>query len=134
MTEVVAGRADFSVQLFTTTLPLLREGKLVALAVSAHKRASVMPDMPTMIEAGLPSDAVHPFYSGFFVPAKTPRNIVEKLHRESAKALEAAAVKERFGTLGVEAMPMTLEQFATFFKQDVDASVAIAQAAKIQAQ
>jgi tripartite-type tricarboxylate transporter receptor subunit TctC len=134
VTEVVAGRADFSVQLFTTTLPLLREGKLVALAVSSTKRASVMPELPTMLEAGLPSDAVHPFYSGFFVPARTPRNIVEKLHQESAKALDAPAVKERFATLGVEPMPMTLEQFAKFFKEDVDASVAIAQAAKIQQQ
>jgi tripartite-type tricarboxylate transporter receptor subunit TctC len=134
VTEVVAGRADFSVQLFTTTLPLLREGKLVPLAVSAHKRASVMPELPTMLEAGLRSDAVHPFYSGFFVPARTPRNIVEKLHQESAKALEAPAVKERLATLGVEPMPMTLEQFAKFFKEDVDASVAIAQAAKIQQQ
>src|SRR5262252_3774972 len=63
VTEVVAGRADFSVQLFTTTISLLREGKLNALAVSAVKRAAIMPEVPTMIEAGLKADAVYPFYS-----------------------------------------------------------------------
>ena len=56
VTEVVAGRVDFSMQLFTTTLPLLREGKLSALAVSAHRRSSVLPEVPTMIEAGLPTE------------------------------------------------------------------------------
>src|SRR5262249_39719228 len=102
VTEIIGGRVDFSPQLPTTTLPLLREGKLVALAVSANKRASVMPDVPTTIEAGLRSDSVYPFYSGLFVPAKTPRNIVEKLYRETATALQAPAVKERLVTLGVE--------------------------------
>ena len=53
VTEVMTGRADFSPQIFTTTLPLLRDGKLVALAVSAPKRTSIMPEVPTTIEAGL---------------------------------------------------------------------------------
>ncbi len=134
VTEIVAGRVDFSVQLFTTTLPLLREGKLVALAVSAHKRASVMPDVPTMIEAGLPADSVYPFYSGLFLPAKTPRDIVEKLQRETAKALQTPAVQARLATLGVEPMPMTLEQFNKFFRDDVEAAVALVKAAKIPTQ
>jgi tripartite-type tricarboxylate transporter receptor subunit TctC len=134
VTEVVAGRVDFSMQLFTTTLPLLREDKLSALAVSAHKRSSVLPEVPTMIEAGLPTDSVHPFYSGLFVPANTPRHIVEKLHRETAKALEAPAVKERLATLGVEPMAMTLEEFDKFFREDVAATSTLARAANIPAQ
>jgi tripartite-type tricarboxylate transporter receptor subunit TctC len=134
VTEVVAGRVDFSMKLFTTTLPLIRDGKLSALAVSAHKRSTLLPDVPTMIEAGLSTDAVHPFYSGLFVPANTPRLIVEKLHREAAKALEAPAVKERLSTLGVEPMPMTLEQFDRFFRDDVAATAALAKAANIATQ
>src|SRR5262249_47639352 len=63
VTEVVAGRADFSVQLFATTLSLLKEGKLVALAVSSATRTAIMPNVPTTIEAGLPPDSVYPFYS-----------------------------------------------------------------------
>ena len=93
VTEIVAGRADFSAQLGATTLPLLREGKLAALAVSAHRRASVMPEVPTLIESGLPADSIYPFYSGLFLPAKTPRPIVEKLHQETVKALQAPAVQ-----------------------------------------
>jgi tripartite-type tricarboxylate transporter receptor subunit TctC len=134
VTEVVAERVDFSAQLPTTTLPLLREGKLAALAVSAHKRASTLPGVPTMIEAGLPADAVFPFYSGLFLPAKTPRPIVEKLHREAVKALQAPAVQERFATLGVEPMPMTLDQFEKFFRDDVAANAALVKAAKIPTQ
>src|SRR5258708_5912923 len=64
VTEVVAGRADFSVQLATTTVALINEGKLAALAVSANKRTALMPQVPTMIEAGLRADSVYPFYSG----------------------------------------------------------------------
>jgi tripartite-type tricarboxylate transporter receptor subunit TctC len=134
VTEVMAGRADFSVQLFTTTLPLLRAGQLVALAVSAVQRASVMPELPTMVEAGLPPEAIHPFYSGLFLPAKTPRDIVEKLHRETATALQAPAVREHLATLGVEPMPMTVQEFDAFFRKDVEATVALAKAAGIQTQ
>ena len=134
VTEIVAGRVDFGAQLFTTTLPLLKDGKLVALAVSAPKRTSIMPEVPTTIEAGLKSDSVYPFYTGIFVPAKTPRAIVEKLHQESMKALQAPSLQERFKTLGVEAMPMTQEQFEAFFRQDVAAAEAVAKAAKIAPQ
>ena len=88
VTEVVAGRIDFSPQLPTTTLPLINDGKLIALAVSAHKRIASLPDVPTTIEAGLKADSVYPFYSGLFLPAKTPRSIVERLHQEAVKALQ----------------------------------------------
>ncbi|MGH6769315.1 MAG: Bug family tripartite tricarboxylate transporter substrate binding protein [Xanthobacteraceae bacterium] len=132
LTEIMSGRVDFSVQTFTTTLPLIRDGKLLALAVSAHKRVSDMPNVPTTIEAGLPAGSVYPFYSGFFVPAKTPRAVVEKLHAEAGKALQASAVKDRLSKLGVESMPMTLEQFLKFFKEDVDAAVQLVKAANIK--
>jgi tripartite-type tricarboxylate transporter receptor subunit TctC len=134
VTEIVAGRIDFSPQLPTTTLPLINDGKLMPLAVSAHKRAAVMPNVPTTIEAGLSADSVYPFYSGLFVPAKTPRNIVERLYRETAKALQAPAVQARLAKLGVEPMPMTLDQFAKFFKDDVAAALALVKVAKIKTQ
>jgi tripartite-type tricarboxylate transporter receptor subunit TctC len=134
VTEVVAGRADFSVQLFTTTIPLIREGKLAALAVSAEKRASIMPELPTTLEAGLTGDSVHPFYSGLFLPAQTPREVVVRLHDEAAKAMQTPAVQERFRQLGVEPMPMTIEQFDKFFRDDVDAAVKIVKAANIPQQ
>ena len=134
VTEVLTGRVDFSPQIFTTTLPLLRDGKLVALAVSAPKRTAIMPEVPTTIEAGLKSDSVYPFYSGFFVPSKTPRAVVEKLHNETVKALQSPAVQERLKTLGVEPMPMNLEQFAKFFREDVAEAAAVVKAGNIPTQ
>jgi tripartite-type tricarboxylate transporter receptor subunit TctC len=134
VTEVVAGRIDFSPQLPTTTLPLINDGKLIALAVSAHKRIGSLPNVPTTIEAGLKSDSVYPFYSGMFLPAKTPRNIVERLHQEVNKALQTPEVQARFAKLGVEPLPMNLEQFARFFREDVAAAQSLVKAAGIKTQ
>jgi tripartite-type tricarboxylate transporter receptor subunit TctC len=134
VTDVVADRSDFSVQLTATTLPLIKDGKLVPLAVSAHKRIPSLPDTPTTIELGLPPESVYPFYTGVFLPAKTPQPIVDRLHREIAKALEAPAVQARFAQLGVQPMPGNQAEFTKFFHDDVNATVALAKAAKIQAQ
>jgi tripartite-type tricarboxylate transporter receptor subunit TctC len=134
VTEVVAGRIDFSPQLLTTTLPLIEDGKLVALAVSAQKRIATMPNVPTVVEAGLKVDAIYPFYSGLFLPAKTPRAIVEQMHREAAKAIQTPEVQARFAKLGVEPLPMTIDEFARFFREDVAAAMALVETAKIPRQ
>jgi tripartite-type tricarboxylate transporter receptor subunit TctC len=134
VTDVVADRSDFSVQLTATTLPLIKDGKLVPLAVSAHKRAPALPDTPTTVELGLPPESVYPFYTGVYVPANTPPAIVDRLHREIAKALEAPAVQARFAQLGVQPMPGSRAEFAKFFRDDVEATVALARAANIPAQ
>lgn len=134
VTDVIAGRSDFSVQLPSTTLPLVNDGKLVALAVSAQKRSNMFPDVPTTIEAGLPPDSVYPFYSGVYLPAHTPQPIVDRLAAEIAKALQADAVKTRLAQLGVEPMPMTQPEFAQFTKDDIAANVALVKAAKIPTQ
>jgi tripartite-type tricarboxylate transporter receptor subunit TctC len=134
VTDVVAERADFSVQLPATTLPLLKDNKLVALAVSAQKRSSMFPDVPTTIEAGLPPSSVYPFYTGVYLPAKTPDAIVARLHEEIGKALQVDAVKARLATLGVDPMPMSQAEFAKFQKEDIEANVALVKAAKIPTQ
>jgi tripartite-type tricarboxylate transporter receptor subunit TctC len=134
VTEIIAGRVDFSVQPFSNVLALVKEGKLAVLAISAGKRIAALPDVPTTIEAGLPPDSVYPFYTGVYAPAKTPANIVARLHDEIAKAVEAPAVKERFTALGIEPMPMTLAQFGKFYRDDVAANIALVKAAKIPTQ
>jgi tripartite-type tricarboxylate transporter receptor subunit TctC len=134
VTEVVAGRIDFSPQLPTTTLPLINDGKLVALAVSAHKRIATMPNVPTTIEAGLSVESIYPFYSGLFLPAKTPRAIVDQMHVEAAKAIKAPEVQARFAKLGVEPLPMTVDEFAKYFRGDVAAALELVKAANIQRQ
>jgi tripartite-type tricarboxylate transporter receptor subunit TctC len=134
VTEVVAGRIDFSPQLPTTTLPLIKDGKLAPLAVSAQKRIAALPNVPTIVEAGLKPDAIYPFYSGLFLPAKTPRAVVDKMHAEAAKAMNTPEVQARFAKLGVEPLPMTLDQFAKYFREDVAAALALVKAANIKRQ
>jgi tripartite-type tricarboxylate transporter receptor subunit TctC len=86
--------------------------------------------VPTTIEAGLPASSVYPFYSALYLPAKTPRAIVDKLHDETAKALAVPTVRERLTTLGVEPMAMSREAFDAFFREDVDANVALVEGGK----
>jgi tripartite-type tricarboxylate transporter receptor subunit TctC len=133
-TDIVAGRADFTIQPITTTIALIGDGELVALAVSAGKRATMMPQVPTTVEAGLPADSVYPFWSGLFLPANTPRDIVDTLYRETAAAVQMPTVQAQLAKLGVEPMSMTLEQFAKFFKEDVEANLALVKAANIPRQ
>jgi tripartite-type tricarboxylate transporter receptor subunit TctC len=132
--EIVAGRVDFSVQSFATTVPLIQDGTLVPLAVSAHKRSALVPNVPTTIEAGLPAESVYTFYTGIYFPAKTPRMIVEKLHGEIAKALQAPEVQARFKTLGIEPLPMSIAEFDKFFRSEVTETVALAKAAGLKPQ
>ncbi len=134
VTDVVAGRSDFSVQLPATSLPLINDGKLVALAVSAHKRTANMPNVPTTLEAGLKDDSIYPFYSGVFVPSKTPKEIVDRLYAEVQKALQTPNVQARFKQLGVEPMPGSQAEFVKFFRDDVNSTVALANSAKIPRQ
>jgi tripartite-type tricarboxylate transporter receptor subunit TctC len=134
ITDVVAGRADFSIQPFTVSLALINDGKLVALAVSAAKRTALKPDVPTTVEAGLPADSFYPFWSGLFLPAATPRDIVERFHAEVAAALRTPNVRAQLDKLGVEPLDMNLEQFGKFFRDDVEANLALVKAAHIPRQ
>src|SRR6202022_7111 len=100
ITEVLAGRVDIYFCPITPCLPLIREGKLTALAVSSTHRASALPDVPTPVEAGFP-DSDFDFWVGAFVPKQTPRDIVDKMHREIVQALETSGTKEKLAKLGV---------------------------------
>ena len=134
LTEVVAGRLDFAVAPVTSAIGLIRDGKLVPLAISSSTRSASLPDVPTMVEAGLKSDAVYPFYTGAYLPAATPNAIAEKLHNEIMKALALPAVRERLAAVNVDPMPMTLAEFGSFFRKDVAANLELVQAANIPRQ
>ena len=132
VTEVVAGRADFSVQLFATTLGLMRQGQLVALAVSAPKRTAAAPDVPTTIEAGLPASSVYPFYSALYLPAKTPRAIVDKFHAAGMKLLASPQMQERLKQLAVYPMPLTPAGIDKLVADEIAANGKVIKAAGIQ--
>ena len=103
LTEVMTGRVDFSCSSFVAALPFIREGKLLALAVTTPKRSSALPDVPTSLEAGYPNSD-YTFWTGMFLPAKTPREIVDRLHQEAQKALQAPGIAQKLAQQGVEPM------------------------------
>ena len=103
----------------------LRDGKVVALAVSTSKRAPTLPNVPTVVEAGYP-DAQYLFWGGTPLPAKTPHAIVDRLHAETQKALAVPAVEERLAAFGVEPMPMTWSTVRQILNDDVAAIVKLA--------
>ena len=108
-----------------TMRPIAAPAKLPALAVSTPQRAPALPSVPTVAEAGYP-DAQYLFWGGVALPVKTPRDIVDRLHAETQKALNVPAVQERLATFGVQAMPMSVDQFAKFYRDDVAATVKLA--------
>jgi tripartite-type tricarboxylate transporter receptor subunit TctC len=119
LTETLTGRLDFYFPPISVALPLVQDGKLVPLAVSSKSRASALPNVPTSTELGL-KDSAFEFWIGFFLPAKTPREIVVRLHDETQRVLEEPAMKERMRTFGYEPMKLSSEQFAAFFREDIE--------------
>jgi tripartite-type tricarboxylate transporter receptor subunit TctC len=121
-TEVVTGRVDFYYLPISPALPNIRDKKVVALAVSTPERASLLPEVPTVREAGYPT-AEYLFWGGMAFPAKTPRPIVEKLHAEVQKALTVPAVKEKLAKLGVVPHPLSVEAFGKFYRDYIAETV-----------
>jgi tripartite-type tricarboxylate transporter receptor subunit TctC len=132
LTEVMAGRIDFYFSPIAPALPLLREGKVLALAVGSAKRASILPDLPTTLEAGFP-DSDYNFWVGLLVPAKTPRELIDRLYRGTTAALQVPEVRERILRLGAEPMTTTPEQFDALIKDELRVNAVLVKAAGITA-
>jgi tripartite-type tricarboxylate transporter receptor subunit TctC len=130
LTEVMTGRIDFYFLPVAAAFSFIKQGQVVPLAVSTEKRAASLPDVPTTAEAGL-KDASYVFWTGMFVPAKTPPDIVKKLHDEMDKAMAVPSVQEKLEKTGVEPMKMTSEEFGKFFRADVTATAKLAEQAGI---
>ena len=118
LTEVMAGRVDFTCMGISAALPLIRDGKLMALAVSSGARSAALPNVPTTLEAGL-KDSDYNYWMGLFVPSKTPRAIVDKLYAETQKALATPAVQDKFKPQGIEPLKMTSAEFDAMIKREV---------------
>jgi len=131
LTEIMTGRVDFYFAPLSAALPLIRDGQVTALAVSTSKRSAALPDIRTTLEAGY-ANSDYNFWGGVFAPAATPREIVKRLHDETAKALATSEVKERLKTLGADPMDMTPEQFDAYVKDEIQAIAAVVKAAGIK--
>jgi tripartite-type tricarboxylate transporter receptor subunit TctC len=131
MTEVIAGRIDFFFAPIGIALPHVKDGKLAALVVNNAKRSTALPEVPTTSEAGF-VDAEYPFWIGMFLPAKTPRTFVEKLHDETLKALATPSVHAKLAELGVDPMLMTPTEFDAYLETQLAADAALVKAAGIK--
>ncbi|MBN8508938.1 MAG: tripartite tricarboxylate transporter substrate binding protein [Burkholderiales bacterium] len=133
MTEVIAGRIDFAFIALGAALPHIRSGRLVALAVNGAARSPSLPDVPTLRQAGF-TDAEYPMWFGVFVPVKTPRSTVERLHRETVRALQEPRVRERLAGLGVDPLDMTPTEFDALVQKEVEINAGLVKAIGLKTQ
>ncbi len=131
--EIAAGRVDFFFTPVAPALGLIRENKDEALVVSSSSRSSLLPDVPTTVQAGYP-DSDYNFWIGVFVPSATPQPIVARLHSETSKALAMAEIKDRLAKIGAEPMVMSGDQFEAYFKKEIDLNAKLVKAANISPQ
>ncbi len=134
VTEVLSGRVDYYFSPIAPVIGQIKEGQLLALAVGLAKRAAALPDVPTTTEAGVPGSEFN-FWIGMMAPAKTPRDVVERLHAEVAKALatpegEASASP----SFGADAWTLKPEQFDAYIKEEIASNAQLVKAAGLSVQ
>jgi len=133
LADLVGGQLQLMLENIPSTLPHVRSGKLRVLALSGRMRSKLMPDVPTLDEAGLKGYEIVG-WNGLFVPAATPRNIVSRLHTETFQALAAPDIKERLAAMGAEGVGNTPAQFSEFVKAEIKKWARVARAAGMRVE
>ncbi len=118
LNDVIGGQVPLFFGNLASTLQHVQSGKLRALAITSSKRASMLPDVPTLAEAGVPGAEIHE-WNGVFAPAGTPDAVVEKLSAALLKALDAPEVRARIAQLGGDLQKATPEQAQQFVRQQM---------------
>ena len=130
--DTLAGHIPFMFNAIITCLPYVKAGKLKALAVTSAQRSSLAPELPTMIESGLPGFEVTPWY-GIIAPARTPKAVIGRLHGDIVKVLRTPDVKDRLSSQGVEVVGSTPEQFDAYIRKEISKWEKVLKAAGIRA-
>ena len=130
---LMAGEVEVAVVPLATGLPLVAACRLRALAVTSARRSAALPDVPTIAESGVPGFASSS-WQGFFVAARTPRDIVDRIQRETAKVLQATDVRARLAALTYEPVGSTPEDFAAYFKSELARFAGVVKQAQIPPQ
>jgi tripartite-type tricarboxylate transporter receptor subunit TctC len=129
LTEILAGRVDFFFLPVTAALPLIQDGRLIALAMAGSSRVSELPNVPTTVEAGY-QNSDYEFWCGLLAPAKTPSEIVQRLNAELVKALQHPDIRDRMSKLVAIPMMMTPAQFEAMMKNDIESNRGLIAASK----
>jgi tripartite-type tricarboxylate transporter receptor subunit TctC len=117
LTDMLAGRVDLFFDALVTSLPYVRDGKLRALAIANKTRSKLLPDVPTMAEAGFAGIEMDQWF-GMMVPAGTPQPVVQRLNQEFIKAVRSPDIEKSLTERGLDVVTTTPEQFAAVIKAD----------------
>src|ERR1700742_1045869 len=120
MPDLLAGRVNMSFANIVNVLPLVREGKLRALAITSRKRSQLAPELPTMAESGYPGFEAVPWF-GLLAPSGTPQEVIDKIHDETVKVMALPDVRKQFDDLGIEAVGNTPAEFAAVISKETPA-------------
>ena len=131
--DTVAGRLVFTFNTITLALPYIRDGRLSVLGVSSTQRSSLLPDVPTIAESGLPGFEFT-FWNGLWAPAGTPAAITDQIARDLSQVVAMPEVRERLSRLGAEPMAMTPKEFSRFVEAEIEAAQRIVKVSGIKAQ
>jgi 2-methylaconitate cis-trans-isomerase PrpF/tripartite-type tricarboxylate transporter receptor subunit TctC len=133
ITDTIGGQTQFMFPSLYTALPHVKSGKLRALAVAGPKRSPLLPDVPTLKEAGVDGVEVQQWY-GFFAPAKTPKPIIDQLNKALNQVLADKEVVKRMGEHGADVETSTSEQFGELVKSELAKWKGVVQRAKLTAE
>ena len=130
LTDLLGSQVESMMDQLTASIGHISEGRIKALAISSAKRSPLLPNVPTLDEAGVKGYEAATF-TGLFAPAGTPAGTLEKLHAALRKALASEAVRERFGSMGVEIIDMEQAAFAAYVRADYEKWLKVAREGNI---
>jgi tripartite-type tricarboxylate transporter receptor subunit TctC len=116
--DLLASRITMSFANIVNVVPLAREGRLRALAITSIRRSTLAPELPTMAESGFPGFEAVPWF-GLLAPAGTPKDVLDKLHGETVKVLAMPQVRKKFDELGLEPIGNTPPEFAAIISKEI---------------
>jgi tripartite-type tricarboxylate transporter receptor subunit TctC len=131
LADIFGGRVDFYYCPISTALPLIRDGRLVALATSTPQRASALPDVPTSLQAGYANSDYTVWY-GVFMPVKTPRAIVDRFYTTTMKIIQTPAMQQKLAELAVDPMPLKPTEFDALVETEIKANERLIKAAGVK--
>jgi len=133
MQDVIGGHVKIMFSSLIQTTPFIKSGQLRALATGGTKRSPVLPDVPTIAEAGVPGYAANNWW-GIIAPAGTPKPVLDKLYQHVQLALQSPEIREQFAREGASPVTMTPAEFQDFIKAEIDKWGRVVKAGGIKAQ
>ena len=132
-TDLLGGQVDMSFDTITPVLPFIKDGKLRPLAVTTAKRSSVLPEVPTMQEAGIQGLAIGTWF-GLLAPAATPKDIVDRLNREVVKIIQDPGFRKQMLEVGAEPVGNSQAEMAAQIRQETEKFAQLVKAGKVTVQ